>query len=268
MSIIKDLIGNKHPVAAIVLGSGWEIALKHFKIVKSIPYSRIPSLGRTSVKGHAGILHLASIGSDTVLIFQGRRHYYEGNGWKPVKSLIQICIDAKTQYLILTNAAGGIRKDLKRGTIMIIRDHINLMGSNPLIGPHESLFGTRFPDQSNIYRKHLVSKALSCAKRLGLRPTTGIYAALSGPCYETPAEVEMLRRSGADAVGMSTVPEAILANAAGLNVIAISCITNMAAGISKSDLSHDEVLSTTAKALQSCGLWLKNLCLSLKQRSL
>jgi purine-nucleoside phosphorylase len=179
-----------------------------------------------------------------VFIFEGRRHWYEGEGWTPV--ILPVCLlhAMGADTVLLTNASGGIREDLAPGTLMTITDHINMLGSNPLIGPHNPRLGPRFPDQTEVYNKALRSSLLTAGA-----DTEGIYVAATGPCFETPAEIRAFKAMGADAVGMSTVPEAIVANALGLQTAALSCISNRAAGISPVPLSHEDIARTAEKTL-------------------
>lgn len=240
---------NAKPLCGLILGSGWGDVVSGFTILGEMPYEKIPGLGKTGVVGHAGRLLWATSSAVETFIFQGRRHYYEGEGWTPVAIPPYVMESFDVRTVLLTNAAGGIRQDLRPGALMILRDHINLIGSNPLIGPHDATWGARFPDQSHVYSadlRHLIHRAGAAAR---VPMMEGVYLASSGPCYETPAEIRMCRTLGADAVGMSTVPEAILLSAAGLRVGAISCITNLAAGISTTPLSHEEVTAATRAAM-------------------
>jgi purine-nucleoside phosphorylase len=248
---IAQALGPTRPTAAFVLGSGWG-AIDNLSATRSLlPYSRIPGLGAPQVPGHAGELLLMEATSQPILIFSGRRHWYEGLGWEPVAIPVYTCATLSIPSLLLTNAAGGIRHDLAPGSFMIVEDHINAMGTSPLIGPVIPAFGPRFPDQSAIYDRDLQALLENALRTNGETPARGVYAAVSGPAYETPAEVRALRASGADAVGMSTVPEATLANAAGLRVAALSFITNTAAGLAAGRLSHDEVVSRTRAKRQT-----------------
>jgi len=237
------------PACGLILGSGWGDVVSSFTVLGELPYEKIPGLGKTGVIGHAGRLLWAESNGIETLIFQGRRHYYEGEGWTPpaIPPFILESFDVGT--VILTNAAGGIRSDLRAGMLMILRDHINFMGTNPLIGPHDPTWGPRFPDQTHVYDaglRHLLHRAGAAAR---VPMAEGVYLAGSGPCYETPAEIKMYKTLGADAVGMSTVPEAVLLSAAGIRVGAVSCITNLAAGISPTPLSHEEVTQATKMAM-------------------
>jgi purine-nucleoside phosphorylase len=241
-------LGSVAPACVLVLGSGWSSAVAQLEPVKLLPYHDVPCLGAPGVAGHAGQLgHYRLDGAD-LIVFQGRRHAYEGAGWTPVAFPVYAAARWQAGSILLTNAAGGIDPAFRPGSLMVINDHINMMGSNPLIGPHSALWGDRFPDQSTVYDPHLVARLEQAARRAGADTHTGVYLGASGPVYETPAEVRSFAALGADAVGMSTVPEAILANACGLQVAAISCITNMAAGIHATTLTHDAVIGETAKA--------------------
>jgi purine-nucleoside phosphorylase len=233
----------------LILGSGWSDVANAFDLISEIPYINIPGMGAPGVAGHAGCLRHCRSGSEDILIFQGRRHWYEGHGWTPVAIPVYIARQAKARAVFLTNAAGGITEDMTPGDLMMITDHINAMGDNPLIGPHDATWGQRFPDQSAIYHETLRGDLISAAGATGAELKEGVYLATSGPTYETPAEIRSYRALGADAVGMSTVPEAILANAAGIKVAGISCITNFAAGVSPEPLGHDEVLETTERVM-------------------
>src|SRR5690625_3177295 len=210
-----------------------------------IDYKDIPYFPSSTVAGHKGQLVIGTIEGKYVITMQGRFHYYEGYTMEqitfPVRVFKQIGIDS----LMITNAAGGINKTFKPGDLMIITDHINQMGANPLIGPNNDALGVRFPDMSQVYDLDYINHAKFCANELQLQVQEGIYVANTGPVYETPAEINMLRTIGGDAVGMSTVPEAIVARHANLRILGISCISNMAAGILDQPLSHIEVIQTT-----------------------
>lgn len=240
---VRDTFQDPQPYCALVLGSGWGEVAMAFRTKESMSYAEIPCMGRTETKGHSGRLILAETAGFDVLIFQGRRHWYEGAGWEPVALPVFLSLAFGASAIILTNAAGSMRSDLNPGDLMVIDDHINAMGSNPLVGKHDPVWGPRFPDQTQVYDKSLRELLDESAHRLGRKLPHGVYIATSGPGYETPSEIAAFRVMGADAVGMSTVPEAILAHSAGLRVAGISCITNMAAGISTGSLSHDEVIS-------------------------
>lgn len=228
------------PAGGMILGSGWSSVAEAFPFVRALSYADLPGLGSVGVAGHAGRLVWAGSDRASLLIFQGRRHWYEGQGWTPVAAPVFILQALGARTVLLTNAAGGIREDLEPGDLMVIEDHINAMSHNPLIGSHDPSWGARFPDQSRVYDPELCDR-LERAGGDGSPLARGVYLATSGPAYETPAEIRAYRRLGADAVGMSTVPEAMLAHAAGLRVAGLSCISNRAAGLSRSLLSHQEV---------------------------
>jgi purine-nucleoside phosphorylase len=240
---VQKLWPDARPECGLILGSGWGQAVADLK-GQELPYSRIPGFGKPGVMGHAGKLLSATVNGTEVFIFQGRRHWYEGEGWTPVILPLYLLHAFGARVVLLTNAAGGIRNDLKPGSLMAIDDHINMLGSNPLIGPHNPGLGTRFPDQSEVYDKPLREKLLKAGA-----DTTGVYIATSGPTFETPAEIKQYRSMGADAVGMSTVPEAIIANALDMQVAGLSCICNWAAGISPTKLTHEDVNRVAAEAM-------------------
>ncbi|MDD4735340.1 MAG: purine-nucleoside phosphorylase [Kiritimatiellae bacterium] len=237
------------PACGLILGSGWSDVAEAFTIRDTMPYTDIPGLGATGVVGHAGRLALAEYAGKETLIFQGRRHWYEGVGWTPIAIPVYLLKQLGASMLLVTNAAGGIREDLPPGTLMALDDHINFLGSHPLIGAHDPVWGPRFPDQTFIYKPELRAAMDRAAKAAEVPLKHGVYLAASGPTYETPAEIQFYKRIGADAVGMSTVPEALLANAAGLRVAGLSCITNFAAGILAQPLSHEEVTEATKEAM-------------------
>lgn len=249
LSFIRSRWPNARPTLGLILGSGWSEVVESFTIKDAIPYEEIPGLGKTGVVGHAGRLVLAESSGIETLIFQGRRHFYEGVGWTPIALPVFLIKSLGAKAVMVTNAAGGVRADLKPGSLMIIDDHINFLGANPLIGTHDPVWGPRFPDQSEVYNTKLRKLLAQAGTAAGETLPHGVYLADSGPTYESPAEIRAFRTLGADAVGMSTVPEALLANAAGLKVVGLSCITNLAAGISKQALSHEEVTESTKNAM-------------------
>ncbi|MFH0953539.1 MAG: purine-nucleoside phosphorylase [Verrucomicrobiota bacterium] len=240
---------DARPSRGLICGSGWSDVVSAFEVKDSLDYAQIPGLGRPGVEGHLGRLAWGRSAGQETFIFQGRRHYYEGEGWTPVAVPLFLLKQLGASVVVLTNAAGGIRKDLKTGDLMVIDDHINLMGSNPLIGPHHDVWGPRCVDQTCVYDAKLRALADKAGRAAGVKLADGMYAALPGPSYETPAEIRALRALGADAVGMSTVPEAMLARGAGIRVLGLSCITNLAAGISPTPLNHDEVTAATKAAM-------------------
>jgi purine-nucleoside phosphorylase len=230
------------PVIAVVLGSGLGAFADEFEESARIPYTDIPGFAAATVAGHAGSLVIGKVGPVPVVAMQGRVHFYEGYSLEEVTFPIRTFKLLGIGTLLLTNAAGGINVELSEGTLMIISDHLNLMGVNPLRGPNDDRFGPRFPDMTEVYSRALQETVVEEASALGIEVRRGIYAALPGPSYETPAEIHMLRSFGADAIGMSTVPEAIVARHMGMKVLGISCITNMAAGISDAPINHEEVM--------------------------
>ncbi|MSO46435.1 MAG: purine-nucleoside phosphorylase [Acidobacteria bacterium] len=235
------------PETAIVLGSGLGDFADSPTDAVSIPYEEIPHWPASKVVGHAGRLVVGTIAGKRVAALAGRAHFYEGHGLETVVFAARVMGRLGVTQIILTNAAGGINTWFAQGALMIIDDHINLMGTNPLVGPNDDRLGPRFPDMTEVYSKRLRALADSAAKARGVAVTHGVYVALHGPSYETPAEIRYLRSIGADAVGMSTVPEAIAARHMGVEVLGISCITNMAAGILPQPLQHDEVLETARR---------------------
>jgi purine-nucleoside phosphorylase len=232
------------PRIAIVLGSGLGGFADDFEEAVGIPYEDIPGFKRSTAQGHAGRLVVGKIDSVPLLAMQGRVHYYEGYSLEEVTFPVRTFKLLGIKTLILTNAAGGINVELQQGALMVLSDHLNLMGANPLRGPNDDRFGPRFPDMSAVYSPELQELVVEEAREIGVEVRRGIYGALAGPSYETPAEIVLLRNLGADAVGMSTVPEAIVARHMGLEVLGISCITNMAAGISDEPINHEEVMAT------------------------
>jgi purine-nucleoside phosphorylase len=232
------------PTIGLVLGSGLGGFADELSEATRIPYANIPSFPRSTAIGHAGQLVIAKAGDVAVAAMQGRVHLYEGYSPQEVAFPTRVFGRMGIRALILTNAAGGINLEYKQGALVVITDHINLQGRNPLIGPNDNRFGPRFPDMTQAYWKPYREIALRAARRLGKAVYQGVYAGLAGPSYETPAEIRYLRTIGADLVGMSTIPEVIAARHMGLKVLAISCVTNMAAGISDEVLSHEDVLAT------------------------
>ncbi len=232
------------PRIALVLGSGLGAFAESLKDPTVIPYKDIPHFPVSTAIGHAGRLVVGKCAGVPVAAMQGRAHFYEGYAIQQVVFPTRVLKLLGVKTLLLTNAAGGINRRMRQGGLMLIRDHLNLQGTNPLVGPNDERFGPRFPDMTEAYSKKLRAIALRMARKQKLRLYEGVYAALHGPSYETPAEIRALARLGADAVGMSTVPEVIAANHMGMQALGISCVTNMAAGLSKKKLSHDEVLET------------------------
>ncbi len=239
-------LSRLRPTLAIVLGSGFHHVLNALKVDAKIPYSRLPGFPPVGVSGHAGELLIGKLGGVPVLILNGRAHYYEGHTMDLVTFPVRVLAAYGIRDLLLTNAAGGLNRSFRPGDFMMLTDHINLMGQNPLRGaPHPNL--PRFVDLTRVYDTDLRQLMARAGKSCAMKPRSGVYLAVSGPSYETPAEIRAFARLGADAVGMSTVPEAIVARQCGLNVAGLSCVTNLAAGRGKGLLSHAEVLETAEK---------------------
>lgn len=236
------------PTIGLILGSGLGVLAEEIENPIIIPYDEIPHFPISTVEGHKGQAVIGDLQGKRVIAMQGRFHYYEGHSLEAVTYPIRVMKSIGVKQIIVTNAAGGINPAFKPGDLMIIKDHLNLTAKNPLIGPNEKKFGERFPDMSEAYSKKLIALTKGVAIREKIDVVEGVYAGVSGPSYETPAEIKFLGLIGADAVGMSTVPEVIIAKHSGLEVLGISCISNMAAGISEQSLTHDEVIETTEKS--------------------
>lgn len=246
LDYIQTYTDDFKPEIGIILGSGLgELADEYQEY--AIPYDKIPGFVKSTVAGHKGQLVFAHIGEKKVVMMQGRNHFYEGHSMQEITYPVKVMKKLGVKVIIITNAAGAINKSFRPGDLMAITDHINNMGTNPLIGVNDEDLGARFPDMTEIYNKEYIKLIDLAAKKLGIAIKHGIYIASSGPSYETPAEINAARILGADAAGMSTVPEAIVANYCGMKVIGISCISNYASGISSKKLSHDEVIETTNK---------------------
>ena len=233
--------------AAVVLGSGLGDFADTLGERFAVPYSEIPHWPASAVVGHAGVLAGGTVRGRRVMALSGRVHAYEGHPLSTVTFAVRVLGRLGVPALILTNAAGGINTRFEQGALMLIDDHINFMGSNPLIGPNDDRFGVRFPDMTEVYSRRLRDVALAAGQAAGVSLEHGVYVAVHGPSYETPAEIRAFRTLGADAVGMSTVPEAIVARHMGIEVLGISCITNMAAGVLPAPLHHDEVMETARR---------------------
>jgi purine-nucleoside phosphorylase len=232
------------PKIALVLGSGLGSFADELTHAIRIPYEKIPNFPRSTAVGHAGRLVIGKVEGIAVAAMQGRVHLYEGYSAREVAFAMRVFGGLGIRSAILTNAAGGINLQFTQGALVVMRDHINLQGANPLVGPNDERFGPRFPDMTQAYWRSYREIALEEAKRIGINVYEGVYAALLGPSYETPAEIRYLRTIGADLVGMSTVPEVIAARHMGIRVLGISCVTNMASGIVDRPLDHAEVLAT------------------------
>ncbi|MCS6874536.1 MAG: purine-nucleoside phosphorylase [Pyrinomonadaceae bacterium] len=276
-SFIKSRFDEQLRIA-LVLGSGLGGFADRIQQVTKIPYEEIPHFARSTVQGHAGFLVIGRVENVPVIVQQGRFHYYEGYEISQVVFPIRVFGLLGIKSLILTNAAGSIRTSNRRGTLLLIRDHINLMGVNPLRGVNDERFGPRFPDMTEVYCRDYQNIASEEAEKIAQERfqkgidkefrrilRRGVYCALSGPTYETPAEVRMLRLLGADAVGMSTVPEAMVAHQMGMKVLAISCLTNMAAGIDEGFIRHEEVMETGAQVAEIFEQLLRRVILRIKE---
>ena len=246
---------NRTPKIAVILGSGLGDLVNSVEDIEDIAYENIPNFPVSTVEGHEGKLVFGKINGIEILLMQGRFHYYEGYTMKEVTYPVYVMKQLGVEKIIVTNACGGINTSFEPGTLMLIKDFINLFGDNPLIGVNDERLGTRFPDMSEPYKLELISKAKKIAGELGIKYGEGVYAGFMGPYYETAAEIVMIGRHGADAVGMSTVPETIVANYLGMEVLGIACITNMATGIQKVKHSHERVVETAKKASTDLCKW-------------
>ena len=245
-SLLRDRIGPV-PEVAIILGSGLGAFADRLADAVALKYEDIPHWPPSRVVGHAGRLVAGTSRGRRVLVLSGRAHFYEGHAMPAVTFPARVLGRLGIRTLIVTNAAGGINLRFEQGALMLMDDHINLLGTNPLIGANDDRFGRRFPDMSEVYSKRLRGLATDAANALGQKLEHGVYVAVTGPSYETPAEIRAFRTLGADAVGMSTVPEAIVARHMGIEVLGISCISNMAAGILPQALTEEEVIETTGR---------------------
>jgi purine-nucleoside phosphorylase len=249
----------REPRVAVVLGSGLGAFADVLADRVAIPYSDIPGWPVSTAAGHSGQLVFGKLGELDVAVMAGRAHLYEGYAPAQVTLGVRVLHRLGVRSVVFTNAAGGINLSYRQGALVLISDHINLQGSNPLIGPNNDSEGPRFPDMTEAYSAAYRAKAQQVAQQLKIQLDEGVYAALTGPSYETPAEIRYLRAIGADLVGMSTVPEVIVANHLGMQVLAISCVTNMAAGILPQKLDHKEVMETGERVRDTLILFLKAL---------
>jgi purine-nucleoside phosphorylase len=247
------------PAAAVVLGSGLGAFAEELSVQAEIPYAEIPGWPCSTAVGHAGRLILGRLDRMPLAVMAGRAHLYEGYSPAQVTYGVRVLGSLGVRSIVFTNAAGGINTALAPGRLVLIADHINLQGSNPLTGPNDDRLGPRFPDMSEVYCKSYRDVARQAAAELRIVVSEGVYAGMLGPSYETPAEIRFLRGIGADLVGMSTVPEAIVANHMGIKVLGISCVTNMAAGILEQKITHEEVLATGAMVRDTLVRLLKRL---------
>ncbi|WP_087972145.1 purine-nucleoside phosphorylase [Oceanobacillus rekensis] len=247
---IKEQL-KETPLIGLILGSGLGVLGEEIENPVIIPYTDIPHFPESTVSGHKGQLVVGILEGKQVIAMQGRFHYYEGYSMEQVTFPIRVMKDLGIKSIIVTNAAGGINESFQPGDLMLITDHINNMGNNPLIGKNDDELGARFPDMSQGYDREYIKHAETCANEIGISVQKGVYVGNTGPAYETPAEVRMLKIIGGDAVGMSTVPEVIVSRHAGIRVLGISCISNMAAGILDQPLTHHEVIETTEKVREN-----------------
>lgn len=252
---------DKMPSLGVILGSGLGSLVDIMEENTVIPYPEIPNFPQSSVAGHAGNLVIGRIGKEIIIAMQGRFHFYEGFTMKEVTYPIYVMKLLGVKNLIVTNACGGINRAFVPGDLMLLTDYINMLGNNPLIGENDERLGVRFPDMSEAYSLELLAKAEKTAKALGIAYQKGVYAIFSGPCYETAAEIRAYERLGADAIGMSTVPETIVANYLGMKVLGIACITNMATGIAKEKHTHEEVVRIANESSSKLCAWVEKLLL-------
>lgn len=247
---IREKTGAK-PVLGFILGSGLGDLTKTLENAQTVSYSELPHIPQSAVAGHAGSVVVGTVGGAQVAMLSGRSHYYEGHDMAELTIGVRALVALGCKGICVTNAAGGIRTEFSPGDLMAISDHINLQWINPLRGPHDERLGPRFTDMTQAYDRRLRRLLHKCADQLKLTLHEGVYAAISGPTYETPAEIRMMRAIGADAIGMSTVHEVMAARNAGARVVGISLISNLAAGIDDSPLSHEEVTATAKRVVQN-----------------
>lgn len=250
---LRNARAGEVPRVAVVFGSGLNNLVGRFEDRTVVPYGEIPNFPTTTVMGHAGNLVFGSVEGVGAILLQGRFHYYEGHDLDTVTFPIRVLQRLGVRSLILTAATGGIHPDLRPGNLVCLSDHINLLGSNPLRGPDDPRLGLRFPDLTEAYSRRLADIATEEAARIGVHLTPGVYACLSGPSYETPAEINMLRVLGADVVGMSTVPEAIVARQAGMEVLGLALVSNTAAGVLGTPIRHEDVIEAGRAAAPIIG---------------
>jgi purine-nucleoside phosphorylase len=257
---LRDRIDERKPRAAFVLGSALGGFAARCESAIAVPYDEVPHMRTPTAAGHAGRFVSGTVEGLEVLVLSGRLHYYEGYALEDVTFPIRLAAALGAETIVLTNAAGGVDPSFVAGDVMLIEDHLNLTGTNPLIGPNDDRLGPRFPDMTNLYDPELRAVFEEVGGGLGIPLKRGVYAGLSGPSYETPAEVRMLGALGAHAVGMSTVPEAIVARHAGMRVAGVSCIANAAAGHSNVPLTHTDVMETVARSAHAIESLLAGVC--------
>lgn len=256
---IAETTGRARHSTAVILGSGLGAYPQRLTGATAVPYAEIPGFPLPQVSGHAGTLYSVEMGRAAVLLLAGRAHAYEGHSLETVVFAVRSCILAGCRRVVLTNAAGACHDGLAPGDLVIITDHLNLSGRNPLVGPNDDRLGPRFPDQTDVYTPSLRALAHTAGREVGVTLKEGVYAWLLGPTYETPAEIRMVRTLGADLVGMSTVPEAIAARHMGADILGMSLVTNLAAGLSPVRLAHEEVQETATQAAERFTLLLNAL---------
>jgi purine-nucleoside phosphorylase len=259
VSYLQDRNNGGQPRVGIILGSGLGELVHHIQGATRIPFAEIPDFPVVNVQGHAGHLILGHIGSTPVVVLEGRPHFYEGHSMQDVVYPVVVMKQLGIKHLIISCAAGGVNPALQVGDLMIIKDHINLMGTNPLIGPNNPDYGPRFPDTSKVYCTAMATQAHNSAQKLGLHFREGVHCAVSGPCYETAAEIRFMQTIGADSVSMSIVPEAIAAAYLSLPVLAFACITNMATGLSQTQHEHAEVVRIAQQASKRFSQWVADI---------
>lgn len=262
-AFLKEHIGNFEPEFGLILGSGLGNFIEEMDVEYKFNYKDIPNFVDSTVEGHDGELVFGLIENKKVMAMRGRFHFYEGYAIEDVVFPVRVMIKLGMETLIVTNAAGGVNRDLSVGDLMIIEDHINFTGINPLIGENNSDYGPRFPDMSEVYNKELISLCEKNAKDLKIDIKKGTYMWMTGPSYETPAEIKMADKLGVSAVGMSTVPETIVANHGGINILGISCITNMASGILEEPLDHEDVILASKMVNKKFKVLIKSIISSL-----
>lgn len=256
---IKEFFNEEIPTTAVILGSGLGSFTEKVTVTKSLPYAKIEGFPQSTVVGHKGCFSIASTEKTKILVLEGRFHYYEGIPIQTLTLPIAVLHALNVKNIVVSNAAGGINKNFTIGDLMIIDDQINLTGNNPLIGHNDANIGPRFVDMSEPYSHKLIELAKIKADELGIKPQQGTYLSVSGPTYETKAEIKAFAALGADAVGMSTAYEVILANYFNINVLGISCITNMATGIAKTKHEHNEVVNAANSVADTFGNWVKSI---------
>jgi len=251
VNIIRERINLRKPVMAIILGSGLSYLTEHFSDIITINYAELPGFPVPKVEGHIGEVVIGKLNGVDVMAFRGRQHFYETNDAYPLKTLIRTVKMLGVKNLFISNAAGSLNTSINPQELMLITDHINLMGFNPLVGENDNDFGPRFPPMANAWDKELADKMRQAAKTLNIKLNEGVYLAVRGPNFETPAEIRMMQTLGGDAVGMSSVPDCLIARHCGLKVVGCSCITNMGEGLSSEELNHEHTLANAKECSEN-----------------